>query len=52
MGVEVIDVWRIFMELTGWKSEKEGEVLPGSIGVERSEVLGRLLSDGEFEFRG
>ena len=45
VGVVVLDVWSIFMAKAGWK---EGEPLVGSKKVTRNEVLGKLLSDGEF----
>lgn len=39
----VVDLWSIFMEKAGWKY---GKPLTGSKSVERSKVLGTLLSDG------
>jgi hypothetical protein len=45
MGINVLDVWGMFMELAGWK---EGdEVLPGSKQNGKSEVLADLLYDGK-----
>lgn len=43
LGVVVLDIWSIFMAMTGWK---EGEPLVGSKKVARSEVLEQLLVDG------
>lgn len=40
----VLDVWSIFMEKAGWK---EGEPLVGSKKIARSEILEKLLNDGE-----
>lgn len=49
MGVQVLDVWGLFMGLAGWK-EGDGEgVMPGSKEAERSQVLGELLCDGMFD---
>ncbi len=46
LDVAVVDLWSIFMAKAGWK---HGQSLIGSKGVERSKVLGSLLSDGKFE---
>ncbi len=43
MGVPCVDLWGVFMKAAGWR---EGDRLIGSRDVERSHVLGRLLSDG------
>ena len=43
LGVAVLDIWSIFMAMTGWK---EGEPLVGSKKVARSEILEKLLADG------
>ncbi|KAE8451632.1 hypothetical protein EG329_003089 [Mollisiaceae sp. DMI_Dod_QoI] len=42
-GVDVLDVWSIFMEKVGWKS---GEKLPGSKELGKNDVLSELLYDG------
>jgi len=44
LGLAVVDLWSIFMAKTGWK---HGKPLTGSKSVERSKVLGTLLSDGK-----
>lgn len=44
-GVEVLDVWGLFMKLAGWGG---GEVLSGSVKGGKSDVLEGLLVDGEF----
>ena len=43
VGVEVLDLWSIFIAEAGYK---EGEPLPGSKKAERNSVLGELLRDG------
>ena len=43
LDVVVLDIWSIFMAMTGWK---EGETLVGSKKVGRSNVLDALLADG------
>ncbi|KAL6717055.1 hypothetical protein ACLMJK_004969 [Lecanora helva] len=43
LGLHVLDIWSIFMSMTGWK---EGQDLVGSKKVERSKVLDSLLADG------
>jgi hypothetical protein len=50
MGVEVLDVWRLFMERVGWLGEgmMPGEKMDGEGG--RDETLERLLLDGELHF--
>lgn len=45
LGIVVLDIWSIFMAMTGWK---EGDPLIGSKKVARSEVLEKLLADGKF----
>lgn len=47
VGIEVVDVWTLFMELADWD---EGDVLTGSVENGKSSVLEELLVDGEFFF--
>lgn len=44
LGLEVLDLWSIFMERAGWK---EGQPLPGSKEVPGNQVLQELLCDGK-----
>ena len=44
LGVVVLDIWSIFMKMTGWE---EGQTLIGSKKVARSKVLDELLVDGK-----
>lgn len=44
LGVVVFDIWTLFMAKAGWKA---GEPLVGSKKVARSEVLDKLLADGQ-----
>jgi hypothetical protein len=46
-GVSVLDVWGVFMERAGWK---DGDMLPGSLELGMSEVLGELLDDGKLSY--
>jgi hypothetical protein len=48
MGVEVLDVWGLFMEAVRWDGEgvMPGEMVDGEGG--RNEVLETLLLDGKF----
>ena len=46
LGVVVLDIWSIFMKMTGWQ---DGEPLVGSKKVARSQVLDNLLVDGTFD---
>ena len=46
LGVTVLDIWSIFMKMTGWQ---DGEPLVGSKKVARSEILENLLVDGMLE---
>lgn len=52
LGVTVLDLWAVFMERAGWKSDEgegEGEKslpLPGSKDVPGNQVLTELLCDG------
>ncbi len=45
LGLEVLDLWSVFMEHVGWK---EGEPLPGSKKVAENELLQSLLCDGKY----
>lgn len=42
-GIDVVDVWSLFMNKAGWKA---GEVLPGSKELGKNDVLANLLYDG------
>lgn len=44
-GVDVIDVWALFMQKAGWKT---GDPLPGSKELGKSDVLADLLYDGMY----
>jgi isoamyl acetate esterase len=47
LGIVVVDVWRAFMQRAGWREDgPKGGKLVGDREIERSDVLGRLLSDG------
>lgn len=45
LDVVVLDVWTLFMTKAGWKP---GEPLIGSKKIARSEVLDKLLVDGQY----
>jgi len=45
LGVVVFDIWSLFMAKAGWNA---GEPLVGSKKVPRSEILDKLLVDGQF----
>jgi lysophospholipase L1-like esterase len=47
LNVPVVDCWSLFMKKAGWAGNaNEGKSLPGSLRVEQSNVLVKLLSDG------
>jgi len=48
LSVVVLDIWSLFMAKAGWKA---GEPLIGSKKVARSEVLDKLLVDGQYPKR-
>jgi isoamyl acetate esterase len=43
LHIPVLDMWSLFMAKAGWK---EGEPLPGSRDVPKSQVLAELMYDG------
>lgn len=43
LGLEVLDLWSVFMERAGWE---EGQPLPGSKKSPGNQVLQGLLCDG------
>ena len=45
LGVVVFDIWSLFMAKAGWKA---GQPLVGSKKAPRSEILDKLLVDGQF----
>lgn len=45
LGVAVLDLWSIIMLEAGWK---DGQPLPGSKDLAKSEYLGSLLRDGKY----
>lgn len=46
-GVEVLDLWTVFMERAGWREGQVGP-LPGSTNGEENKVLKELLCDGMY----
>lgn len=47
LNLAVVDLWSIFMAKAGWE---HGKPLIGSKSVQRSKVLGSLLSDGKSKY--